>query len=253
MMNYDQADLYYSKALAHCKKQNLLASHARLAINYCNFLLRLGKNAEASNLAAENLAIAQKYGYTEPIAKTAEILKKLYSLRHMSDSAFYFSEMQIAYTDSVSNQKKIAEFQNLILTQQLNEIEEQAKAAKAEVHRRQNMQYALIALGIILFILFFLLLIRRVNIYVKIITFLSVLALLVVFEFLNLLLHPFLERITRHNPILMLLALVCIAALLVPVHHRLQKWAMRRLVEKNKQLRLAAAKKIIKHPGKNNS
>jgi len=39
--------------------------------------------------------------------------------------------------------------------------------------------------------------------------------------------------------------LVCIAALLVPLHHRLEKWATHKLVEKNKQLRLASAKKTI--------
>jgi hypothetical protein len=72
-----------------------------------------------------------------------------------------------------------------------------------------------------------------------------VIALLIVFEFLNLLLHPFLERITHHNPVLMLLSLVCIAALLVPLHHRLEKWAVRKLVEKNKRIRLAAEKKMI--------
>ena len=44
---------------------------------------------------------------------------------------------------------------------------------------------------------------------------------------------------------LMLLALVCIAALLVPLHHKVKKWATVKLVEKNKQIRLAAAKKTI--------
>jgi hypothetical protein len=70
-------------------------------------------------------------------------------------------------------------------------------------------------------------------------------ALLVVFEFFNLLLHPFLQRITHHSPMLMLLALVCIAALLVPLHQKVEKWATSKLVEKNKQIRLAAAKKTI--------
>jgi hypothetical protein len=43
----------------------------------------------------------------------------------------------------------------------------------------------------------------------------------------------------------MLLSLVCIAALLVPWHHRLEKWTTQKLVEKNKQARLRAAKKTI--------
>jgi hypothetical protein len=78
-----------------------------------------------------------------------------------------------------------------------------------------------------------------------VIEFFGVIALLIVFEFLNLLLHPFLERITHHSPVLMLLALVCIAALLVPLHHYLQKMITHKLVEKNKQIRLASAKKTI--------
>jgi hypothetical protein len=43
----------------------------------------------------------------------------------------------------------------------------------------------------------------------------------------------------------MLLALVCIAALLVPLHHKLEKWATNKLVEKNKAIRLVAAKRTI--------
>ena len=43
----------------------------------------------------------------------------------------------------------------------------------------------------------------------------------------------------------MLLALVGIAALLVPLHHKVEHWATKKLVEKNKQIRLANAKKTI--------
>lgn len=108
--------------------------------------------------------------------------------------------------------------------------------------RKQNIQYASIALGIISFVISFLLLSRRHITNTKVIQFLGVVALLVVFEFFNLLLHPFLERVTHHSPLLMLLALVCIAALLVPLHHRLEKLATQKLVEKNKQARLRVAK-----------
>jgi NADH:ubiquinone oxidoreductase subunit 3 (subunit A) len=87
----------------------------------------------------------------------------------------------------------------------------------------------------------------------KLIKFFGVIALLIVFEFLNLLLHPFLERVSNHSPVLMLLALVCIAALLVPLHHRIEKWATNQSVEKNKQIRLAAAKKTIQELEKENS
>ena len=127
-----------------------------------------------------------------------------------------------------------------------------AEKIKEEEQRKQNIQYALLALGIITFIISFLLLSRRHITNTKLIQFLGVVALLLVFEFLNLLLHPFLERITHHSPLLMLLALVCIAALLVPLHHKLEKWATHKLVEKNKQIRLAAAKRTIEELEKEN-
>jgi hypothetical protein len=69
--------------------------------------------------------------------------------------------------------------------------------------------------------------------------------LLVVFEFINLLIHPFLEKVTNHSPALMLRALVAIAALIVPLHHKLKHWAVKKWVEKNKAIRLANAKKTI--------
>ena len=122
---------------------------------------------------------------------------------------------------------------------------------KTEEERQQNIQFALIAFSIITFVIIFLLLSRSFITNTKMIEFLGVIALLIVFEFLNLLLHPFLERITHHSPVLMLLALVCIAALLVPLHHKLEKWATHKLVEKNKQLRLASAKKTIEDLEKN--
>lgn len=100
--------------------------------------------------------------------------------------------------------------------------------------------------GSVSFLMLFLLVSRRIITNTKVIQFLGMVALLVVFEFFNLLLHPFLERVTHHNPILIQMALVCIASLLVPLHHRLEKWATNKLVEKNKKIRLAAAKKTIK-------
>jgi hypothetical protein len=43
------------------------------------------------------------------------------------------------------------------------------------------------------------------------------------------LLHPFIMSITGHQPIFTLLALVCIAAVLIPSHHRLEKWVKQKV------------------------
>ena len=43
----------------------------------------------------------------------------------------------------------------------------------------------------------------------------------------------------------MLVILIAIAALLVPLHHKLEKWIVHSVVEKNKGIRLEAAKRTI--------
>ena len=78
------------------------------------------------------------------------------------------------------------------------------------------------------------------------IRFFGIIALLLVFEFINLFIHPFLGELTGHSPLRMFLILVFIAALIVPAHHRLERWMIDGLVQKNKMIRLAEAKKTIR-------
>ncbi|HET9279762.1 MAG TPA: hypothetical protein VFN95_16315, partial [Flavitalea sp.] len=241
----DLAETYYKKTMAYCKAKYLPSSIIRTGNVYCNFLMRNGKYDEAKQIALEDLDVAKKAGINEGIANVAEVLRKIYTNTAEKDSIIHYAQLQIDYKDSVSNQKKQSEFQNLTFSQQLREIDEQTKANEAAQERRQNIQFALMAVGIISFIIIFLLLSRSFITNTKLIEFLGVIALLIVFEFVNLLLHPFLERVTHHSPLLMLLTLVCIASLLVPLHHKAEKWAKTKLVEKNRQIRLAAAKETI--------
>jgi hypothetical protein len=62
---------------------------------------------------------------------------------------------------------------------------------------------------------------------------------------MNLLLGPFIGNLSNNSPLLMLTIMVCMAALLIPVHQKLEKWITHKLVDKNNKIRLAAAKKII--------
>ena len=161
------------------------------------------------------------------------------------DSAFKYSEMYRITNDSLFSTKAIQQTQLMTFENEMKQQELAIEKLKTTEQRKQNIQYALIALGIIVLLTLYLLLSRSFITNTKLIEFFGVIALLIVFEFLNLLLHPFLERVTHHSPVLMLLALVCIAALLVPLHHKVEKWATAKLVEKNKKIRLASAKKTI--------
>jgi tetratricopeptide (TPR) repeat protein len=129
------------------------------------------------------------------------------------------------------------------------ELERQRVIAEKEQvlqkSRTRNIQYTAIAIGLGTLIIFFLLYSRSIIGKEKLIRYLGVMLLLIVFEFLNLYLHPFLARLTGESPLLMLLTMVAIASLLIPAHHRTEHWVSHQLVEKNKRIRLQAAKKTI--------
>ena len=135
--------------------------------------------------------------------------------------------------------------QALNIEENLRQQEKQQEEQKAKEERAHNLQYAAIALSLIGFLVLFLLLSHSVVVNQRTIRFLGVVSLLLVFEFINLLIHPYLGEITHHSPAWILLIMVCIAALLVPLHHRMEHWLTHKLVEKNNRIRLAAAKKTI--------
>ncbi|MEO7266360.1 MAG: hypothetical protein ABIW38_15695 [Ferruginibacter sp.] len=193
--------------------------------------------------------VGQKTFFSQRI-NYAGLLKRLYNGKN-SDSALKYTNIYYKAKDSVGNNEQIQKLQLLSFEENIRQEKIKQDKDKSETERKHNIQYAAIAIGIISFIILFLLLSRSIIVNTRIIEFLGATALLVVFEFINLIIHPYLAHYTNDSPLTMLLVLVIIAMLLVPFHHKLEKWAKTKLVEKNKQIRLAAAKKTIEKLSKN--
>ena len=187
----------------------------------------------------------EKHSFKINILNTSSLLSRLYQFTNQTDSALKYLNIKDKTQDDMFSKEKLSRMQTLEFTEQLRQKQMEITEAVERQERSHNLQLIILAISIISAIIIFLLLSRSIIVSHKFVSFLNVVALLVVFEFINLLIHPFLEKFTHHSPVLMLLVLVCIAALLVPFHHKLEKWATAKLVEKNKRARLAAAKKII--------
>jgi len=179
--------------------------------------------------------------------RTYEYLYKSFDAKGKQDSSNKYYRLAGNLKDSLLSTEKVRAIEAISFSALLRQQELDAEKIKAEDERKQNIQYALIALGIVTFIILFLLLSRSIVVTEKWISFFGILGLLIVFEFINLLIHPFLERVTHHSPILMLLALVVIASLLIPVHHKIEKWIKDKMTKKNKTIRLEHAKKTIEN------
>jgi tetratricopeptide (TPR) repeat protein len=148
------------------------------------------------------------------------------------DSAYYYQEITIAAKDSLFSQEKVREVQNLSFTEKSRQQEIEEANKQAEKERKSNIQL----LGIAAFISFFfglLFVFSKRKVKPRIIKFLGLLGLLLLFEFISLFLSPYIAALTRHTPVLILIVFVLIASALVPVHHKLEYWVKEKLAQRS--------------------
>lgn len=178
--------------------------------------------------------------------EVSNFLYSVYKKKGNTDSALFYMEMAKITNDSLLSQEKVQQLQSLAFDEKLRLQEKAFAEFKVKQEREINLQYAAIVVGLILFIILFVILSHTIIVRQKFIEFLSILGLLALFEFLNLFMHPYLAHATNDSPLFMLAIMIMIAALLIPAHHRLEKWITKIMVEKNKKIRLEAAKKTIR-------
>ena len=210
------------------------------------------RNYDSSNyFARQALMVSVPFDVKDQSMRSYEYLYKSFQQTNQQDSLNKYFRLSMLIKDSLLSLEKVKNIQALTLHEQLRQQEADAEKLKAEEVRQQNIQYALIALGIIVFITAFLVFSRTHVANEKLISFFAILGLLVVFEFINLLVHPWLASFTHDSPVLILLSLVLITSLLIPLHHRLEHWIKEKMIEKNNAIRLTAAKKTIEKLEKN--
>ncbi|GAC1598274.1 MAG: hypothetical protein NVS3B19_20440 [Ginsengibacter sp.] len=183
--------------------------------------------------------------FTIGVRDAANFLYSFYKKRGNIDKALFYHELAQVAKDSLFSQQRINQLKSLSFDEKIRQMEITTTELKSKEERKHNLQYAAIAIALITFVILFLFLSRSIIVKTKFIEFFGVLGLLAVFEFINLFIHPYLAHATNDSPVLMLVVLIAIGALLIPLHHKLEKWITKIMVEKNKKIRLEAAKKTI--------
>ena len=245
MGNQSLALSYFNLSVKEAYKINSPRFKNQIYTSIAQYYHEAKQNDSSLIYAKKAIDAVKNTAFSNKNIKAAKLLLEIY-LKVNSDSALKYSEIYRIANDSMYSAKIIQQTQMMSFENELREQQIYSEKKQEEEQRNQYIQFALIALAIVSLLILYLLLSHSFITNSRLIEFFGVIALLIVFEFLNLLLHPFLEKVTNHSPVFMLLILVGIAALLVPIHHRVEKWATKKLVEKNKQVRLANAKKTIR-------
>ena len=167
-------------------------------------------------------------------------LAKQYSKLNNKDSAEYFAvkSYEISKKDGFLNRQLDA---SIFLNQFYNEnndtknaynYQAQVLLLKDSIFRKSKLQ--LLGIGLSLPILFFITLyLYKKKIKPKYIEILGLVSLLLSFEYIMLLIHPLVVKITNHVPLYQLLIFAIIAAVISPTHHKIESWLLEKIGRKH--------------------
>jgi len=236
---------YYRSSFPYLLKAGNYNSFCESALGIARLFGTFGNSDSCVYYAKLSLLTAQKRNFLARTMDAAKFLTDYYKSINRTDSAFVYQSATLAAQDSLFSRRKLSEILNLGFDEAIRQQEMTAAKAKALKERNDNIQYGIIGIGLVCFAMIFLLITRSIIVNEGWVRFLGILGLLLAFEFINLYIHPFIAEITGNTPGLMLVILVIIAALLIPLHHKIEHWIINKMVEKNKAFRLTAAKKTI--------
>lgn len=244
LKNYDLALAYLYKSLAYGKSANDMVVLTFVSNNLAMTYLAMSRKDSAIHHSRATIEYGKRSKYLPTILDAYKLMATAFKGIN-ADSASKYLELAYNLKDSVTSARKRNDIASMSYNEERRQKDLLAQREKEREERHRNIQFASIGIGLMSFIILSLLLSRSIIVKSGLVRFLGVVTLLLVFEFINLLLHPFISDVTHHSPILMFLIMVFIAAMLVPAHHKLEHWITNQLVEKNKRIRLVAAKKTI--------
>lgn len=223
------------------ERQPYTATDAKAAGQVYSSLSRyfiLEKNPDSALYYAKKCFKATKNAFYTIQMPAISLLSNAFDINHQSDSALHYMKKYLLMNDNMNSKLKRQQIQSQLL------LEEERQLVLNEEHRNY-LQYSAIASSIVLLLIVFFVSSHSIIVNQKFIRFLGILSLLIVFEFINLLLHPLLEKFTHHNTFFILTIMVGIASLLIPLHHKIEHWITDKMVEKNNKIRLTEARKTI--------
>lgn len=208
----------------------------------------------ARYFARLQLSLAKKDGFLSWELDAAGFLTGHYRRLSKADSTLAYITLAQELKDSINSKDRIRQSQILSSNEHIRQIELAESMRKTQLERKQQLQLLFIGIFIPAFFLVTLLL-SRIRIPVRLIKFMGIISLLIFFEYLTLLLHPYVAELTHHTPLYEMLIFVSIAAFLIPAHHRVEHWFIDKLTQRrnayeNGVLKLKTARLKAKKPSR---
>lgn len=248
MGNITESKLYYHQAIEHLKAagDDEILCEATLGLAH---LFRQISQSDSAHFYARYSLLTARNSFPSQELLAAEFLREHFRQMRNLDSAFSYVNLAEVLTDSIHSKENIRKSQVISSNEHLRQMEIAELKEREKKERSVQLQLLLIAVFIpLLFILSIYL--SRIFLSAKLVKWLGIISLLFLFEFLTLFIHPTVANLTHHTPVYEILIFVAIAAFIIPLHHKLEHWAVHKLLhEREKHLAKLEIKKMrIKKP-----
>jgi tetratricopeptide (TPR) repeat protein len=244
-LNQSEKDSLLSLAYSNYQRSLVISEEIESKKDICHSLNSLitidvykGRLSEALERAKRSLKLANEMGYPANIRGAAKYLSQIYEKQGKGVKALEMYKLHIKMRDSINNEKtqKAAirqqtryEFEKEQIRKE-NEAKEQARLAAEATSRRNNLQYSLIFLGIL--VLFGIVLsLGFIKVSPNIAEGIIFFAFLILFEFLLVFTEPYIENYTDGEPMYNLLANSVLALIIFPLHAVLERLLKQRIVK----------------------
>jgi hypothetical protein len=218
----DSALYYFNQA------EKLLVSDPNIILqsNFYNrfgqFLMRHGYQEKAIEKFERSFELAKTASYFDYMLGAAKQLEDIYAIRGDYKQAFTYSVLNKVLSDSLNNMSKKDQLLIMEIDHETRQRELAAEQEEQSTIRRHYLQYTAITIGILsAFVL--LIMLGSLKVPEWIIRMLGFFSFIFLFEFIILLADHRIEEITHGEPWKVLLIKIFLIAILLPLHHEIEK------------------------------
>jgi|APCry1669189204_1035204.scaffolds.fasta_scaffold00003_47 hypothetical protein len=218
----DSALYYFNKAELTLQTNPNKVLRANFFNRFGQFFLRRGLKDKAIEKFSDSYKLACESGYFDYMLSVSRQLETLYAGKGDFRNAFNYAVLNRTLSDSINKMSKKDQLLIMEIEHETRQRDLSAESEKQSTERRHYLQYnAIIVIIISVFIV--LLMLGSLKVSEWIIKMLGFFSFIFLFEFIVLIADHKIHEITQGEPWKILLIKICLIAILLPMHHWIEK------------------------------
>lgn len=218
----DSALFYFNKAETILQAEPNKILRSNFYNRFGQFLLRHGLKDEAIGKFSRSYELATAASYFDYMLSASRQLETIYAGKQDFKHAYQYSNLNKILADSINSMSKDDQLLIMEIDHETRQREQAAELETQSTLRRHYLQYTAIII-IIIGVFIVLLMLGSLKVPEWIIKMLGFFSFILLFEFIILIADHKVHELTHGEPWKVLLIKICLIAVLLPMHHWIEK------------------------------